>query len=688
MNWLRITACIAALYLLFTAPPVIAGDGGTRSVFAQGVGGRALAMGGAFASVADDASASIWNVGGLGWVQRKELQLNYSNLYGLGFSEQYMGLVVPHWYWGTFGLTFRHFGVTGLDRRDERNLVLEEDLTDSETEVALTYGHKIGRAWSLGAGLKLRRQSLADFSASGVGLDIGLLVRPLSAAGYGASWADWLRIGFSVRNLVEPSLRLNQDTVADPRIFQTGISYTHGWSAQHTLTVALDLESSANVDARMHGGFELLLFQHLALRGGLDNGATTAGAGTRVRNLSFDYAFEDSDIESVHRFGVSMSFGATVEERRRAAVRSEEDQLQTLLAERFALRNQQRVEELLGEISIAMESNNIDRALELSATAGVIAPDDPRVVAVQVVALQEKALLQARSGDLANATLTLQRALRIAPENENTLNRLAQVRQQRDLRDTRGRELRMLFDKGLEQLATGNLLQAQESFAELLERDPNDPDAKRMLERTHRARQARAKSLLEKAGRHIRTNQWEEAESALETARSFDPTTPEIDRVADVLVRTRSSVEARQDETTRVVMTAPDPNQTSGPAEGFTSTEDSAPTLPVLRSENTREAEEFFRRGLEAMENKRNDEAVKYWELAWQMDRSHKLVADYLSNEYVARGMEAFASGALEEAVQQWEEAVRVHPSNQRAMDYLARAMEQLERFEQISAED
>jgi len=98
-------------------------DAGIRSVFADGAGNRALALGGAFAAVADDASAPLWNPGGLGFVARRSLGASYASLYGLGFQEQYASFVLPSWRFGTVGLTYQQFGVDGIDRRDL--LVLE-----------------------------------------------------------------------------------------------------------------------------------------------------------------------------------------------------------------------------------------------------------------------------------------------------------------------------------------------------------------------------------------------------------------------------------------------------------------------------------------------------------------------------------------------------------------------------------
>ena len=97
-------------------------DDGSRSILADGAGNRALALGGSYVAIADDASASIWNPGGLGWLQRREFQATHTNLIGLGFNEQFASVVLPSWRWGVGSLTFRRFGVDGSEHRDDRSV--------------------------------------------------------------------------------------------------------------------------------------------------------------------------------------------------------------------------------------------------------------------------------------------------------------------------------------------------------------------------------------------------------------------------------------------------------------------------------------------------------------------------------------------------------------------------------------
>ena len=94
----------AAAFLVFLASaPLFAGEsGGQPGAFLQyGVGARALAMGGAFYAVADDATAAYWNPAGLAYLQRKEVTTMQAALYEQT-SFNYMGYAHPTTTKGTY----------------------------------------------------------------------------------------------------------------------------------------------------------------------------------------------------------------------------------------------------------------------------------------------------------------------------------------------------------------------------------------------------------------------------------------------------------------------------------------------------------------------------------------------------------------------------------------------------------
>src|SRR6185503_9515670 len=129
-----------------------------------------------YGALADDASAALWNPGGLGLVPQGQIQLSQATVSELEMRETFLGWVVPDWRWGVASLTLRHFGTDGIDARDDRNLSLGGDVGASESEVGLAYGRRFGPAWSVGGFVKLRRQEVAGASGNAVGADVGLHV--------------------------------------------------------------------------------------------------------------------------------------------------------------------------------------------------------------------------------------------------------------------------------------------------------------------------------------------------------------------------------------------------------------------------------------------------------------------------------------------------------------------------------
>lgn len=630
---------------------VAADDGGSVSVFAHGAGNRALALGGAYAAVADDAASIFWNPAGLARVPRRELWAGHSNLIGLGFGEQAGALALPHWRWGTVALAFRRFGVDGIDARDEHNVAAGE-LTDAESELALGLARELGPAWSIGGALKLRRQDLAGFSDSGWGCDLGLLARPLLAAGVGAAWARDLKVGLSLRNAVEPAIRLDEETVADPFAWRLGLALARpvGWAGR--LLVASDVEKSRDRGARFHAGVELQPLPELALRAGVNDGLVTAGTGLRWDGVGADYAFEDNPLGAVHRFGVSLAFGPTVVASRQAALAAQEDALQARLANAFESRRRAQADSLAAQARAALAAGRWEGAVALVEQLRVLEPEGSWLAGLESAAWRGRGRELAAAGDYAAAELALERALAAAPDDSAAAAALARTRAESDRRAARTAEVRALFAAALDAFAADSLSQARDGFTRLLALAPEDAEAAAMLRRTETAlavRQAQAAARAAPAASTRGTDEGGAAGAAAGGGAAGGP--------------------ARAG---------------SGPARGGEAAAPPAGRRPELSETRRRELADLYRRGVAAVEAGRSREAVGYWEIVWAADPGHQRVGEYLKREYLTQGMEAFAAGSLDEAVRCWEKALRVDPGDKRAAGYLERARQQRARIEQM----
>ena len=651
---------VGALWALVIATAAHAAeDGGTRSIFSTGSGMRALALGGAFAAIADDASGSLWNPGGLGLVQRGELQLAQAQ-YELDFRETFAAAVYPDWRWGAMAVTIRHFGASGIEGRDDRNTVTDPDLTSSESEIGFAYGRAVSAAWSLGGSFKLRRQQIAGRSGGGVGADLGVRVAPALALGVDAPWARGLAVGLSLQNLIEPAIRLDQESVADPSSMRLGLAYQPPVAGALGMLWSFDVEKARGVSPRIHAGLELNPHPLLALRAGIDHGALTAGTGLRYRDTEIAYAFEDQVTGPTHRAGLSWRFGTAAPEAKERAARAEEERFATRLAEIERQREAERIRSLLSRAEDARRAGDVDQALSLTATIRVMDPDHELARRLEAALLAERGRALHLGGDPAEAAIAFQRSLALVPNDTAVVAALARSRAESDARARRSQEIRARFAMALEALGADRLVQARDGFAAVLAADPKDAEARSMLARSERAIAARVQDLLRRTRLMIQAGQLEPAATLLAQARELDARASGISATAASLERARS--------------------ESSKPG--------AAPSPPPSRAPYAeRDLQAFYRRGVEAFEAGRADEALRYWELVWSLRPGYQRVDEYLKREYLTRGMEHYAAGRLIEAVSLWERALQVDPKDQRTIAYLARAHEQLERAREIGGD-
>ena len=652
-------------------------DGGVRSTFAYGAGNRALAMGSAYVAVADDASGAIWNPAGLGRLSRRELQASSARLYGLDMSEQYGALAVPSWRWGAAALVFRRFAVGGIEMRDERNVLLSE-FEDSETEFSVAYGRSASERWSFGGLAKLQRQKIAGYDDFGLGIDLGLQARPGLLFTSGADWARRLSFGLAVRNAIEPSLRLDQDDVADPSALRTGLAYRQPIGGTRALLATVDVEKTKDVDVDLRAGLEARLHSLIALRGGWNGEGYTAGAGLRWRDYSFDYVLEDNEIDTVHRFGATIAFGATTAESRQAARDAEEEDFRSRLAETFRARQEARGRELADRAASLLGERRFDEALDVAAALAALAPEDTTATSVQTRALHEKALLAEVDEDFAEASILYGRVLAIAPDHDRAAAGLARCRAESDRRAERTARIRDLFTLALDSFTSGDLVTARGRLREILEFSPDDAEARAMLGRTETAISVRVSALLARAGRSIDRSLLGDAEDALEEARGLDP---EARGLPLLTARLRKAEEELTAAARRQPTQEPEVAATGGPAEPVPAPIAKAPALSLKKR---REIAELYRSGMEAMQADRADDALRYWELVWMNDPGYQDVSDYLKREYLLRGLESFSRGGLDDAIRLWEKALEVDPADEKTLGYLARAREQRARTREI----
>jgi hypothetical protein len=347
---LRTAAAIACIILLAT-PAAVSADKYAGEFMALGGGARAMAMGGAFVAIAGDATAAFWNPAGLAHFDRLQAHPDQWQMVFM-HSERFGNMVDYNYFSAAFplrggesgwGVTFIHLGVDdipiipfepgmignsdGDDRFEPWN---EEFLNFDHTNIPMesandyalfaSYAQRIGFG-TAGASVKLiRNDQITGVSSFGIGLDLGFLKNDLwrdlmvgaklqDATGTYISWST------GEREFIYPALKVGMAypfymTNLDCRLM---VAVDGDFRFENRQAAAQFWAGRSSAD--FHIGAELVIRDIVSLRGGVDMGRPTAGAGFVLRefgpwgiSLGVDYALLVHDVlDTTHRVSLLMA---------------------------------------------------------------------------------------------------------------------------------------------------------------------------------------------------------------------------------------------------------------------------------------------------------------------------------------------------------------------------------------------
>ncbi len=648
-------ALLAAAFAAATSPALAArDDGGTTGVFATGAGNRAIAMGGAFTAVADGPWGWTWNPGGLAWLPRASAEALQGAPDAIGARETQAALAVPDWRWGAVALSWRQFGVDGIDGRDARGLPTGA-FADRETELGLAYGHTVAPALGLGVAIKMRRQTLADRSGGGVGADAGATLHLSELAADPAPWWRDLVLGLRLSNAIRPAVRLDRDEVSEPAVWSGGVAWVHG-SARSRVTLAADLEHVAGGLARARLGGEYSLLGALDLRAGWDGDAFSAGTALGWRGMDVSYTWRDNPLGAEQRMSLGWRFGRSVGESRDLAAAASERELQHRLQAAFDADMANRARSLLEGAQQALAAGDLEGAWDKASVLSAMAPNRPESGQLMAKVLVARASQLEAAQDWDGARVEYEKALALQPDAPAAVRGAARCRDESDRLARRNTEQRRLHDSVLRAIAAGDPIAARSWVDSLRARGVADSTIAPLLLRLERVTSVQLDARLEQFQRLLQSGMFDEASAALERARVLDPKAPAVTRAREMLARAK-----------------PAPRAAAIPA-----------ALPVVSEQAKREADQLYQSGLEAQRAGNDDLAVRSWELAIVKNPGDARVRELLKREYQTRGLDAFSAGRLSAAVEQWQRALQLDPKDARTRSYLDRAQEHLVRSAEL----
>lgn len=304
-----------------------------------GIGARANAMGGAFTSIANDASALYWNPAGTASLDKSEIKFTYTNLYkDLDINLNYLAVVLPGGEYGNFGISVTALDFGSMDVTTEYYPEgTGERFSASSYAFGLTYAKEITEAFSAGISIKYVTEGIFNSSANGIAIDVGTKFKTpfwgINFASVITNYGSKLQIsGEDLLIRYDQDLNRNgnnesvdayykTDQFELPLKLQIGLSKDFHFLRDYRFTLAVDATHPNDNSEYVNVGGELSLLDDLiSLRGGYkgifleDNQeGLTLGAGLHyvlgVFAVGVDYSYQEFKyLGYIHSFDVSFNF--------------------------------------------------------------------------------------------------------------------------------------------------------------------------------------------------------------------------------------------------------------------------------------------------------------------------------------------------------------------------------------------
>ncbi|MGD8778873.1 MAG: PorV/PorQ family protein [Ignavibacteria bacterium] len=335
---------IFAVFMLILTSGIFAQEGvsktGTTAAkfLSIGVGARANAMGGAYSSLANDATALYWNPAGIASINEYQTAFSHTSLFA-DINLNFVGFVIPLEEFGVVGLS-----VTALDY-GEMEVTTEyypegtgETFTAGSFAFGLSYARNITEDFALGITAKYVNEDIYNSSASGFAFDIGTIFNtPFYGIKFASSITNYgTKMQMDGQDLLiqyDPDTQnsgnnesldayLSTDEFDLPLRLQIGLSKDIRFINGQRLSLAIDAAHPNDNNQWVNVGGELALINEMVfLRGGYktlflndSQEGLTLGFGLNYSGLEFfritiDYSYQQYEyLDNVHTFGVLLGF--------------------------------------------------------------------------------------------------------------------------------------------------------------------------------------------------------------------------------------------------------------------------------------------------------------------------------------------------------------------------------------------
>lgn len=307
---------------------------------ALGVGGRALALGGAYVALANDVTAGYWNPAGLARINYPQIALMHDEQFGSLVNHDYGAVAIPVGSRASIGFSLIRLGVDDIPDTRNAGVDINGNLTYDPAQFSrvdpdrvtyfnaadyalyFTYARRYSDDFMYGANVKLIRRELGEASATGIGFDVGIWYTPMDNLVLGANLQDvtttFLAWSTGRNELISPTMKVGSAYFIEAFGGRFAPAVDFDIRFENRKYASLAHLGPMSVD--LHTGLEFLFKDLVALRMGYsDVKQLTMGAGVHFPKLNIDYSFAKFDgtgqLGNTHR--ISMTFSLESDQFRR-----------------------------------------------------------------------------------------------------------------------------------------------------------------------------------------------------------------------------------------------------------------------------------------------------------------------------------------------------------------------------------
>lgn len=515
----RAVFCVLALLSALSGPVrAQTSSGGTQSPFELGASARVLGMGSAAVALTGEGDGFFDNPALLATVNEHQILTFHSPLYEDALYDA-VGYIHPIGLHNSFGLALTRLGVDGIPLT-QNNILPLGTFSSEEYQGIVGYGFHLMDEWDLGASFKYLREQIGSYEGSGLGVDLGLLFhlgqtpQDYSQLGY-----KNITLGFSFSNALQPEIRLVQTADKPDQVLRPGLSYIfRPAGTRDQLSLAFEGLMFLNGQSQYRAGAEYEWNSTAFLRAGFDGVSPTAGAGLRISDFQLDYAYNQRDLGTLHRFSLSYWFekvsnplqtqrsdllkwvaksydsandyGPAIKAWQTVQREFPDDEEAARAIESLQKRRKEEVRVELRQAQAAMDRGDVERALPLIAKVMSLDPGNPTAKSL-LKQVDRKTLLATNytrgveaysREDYALAIQYLEGVYEIDPHYRD-VNYLYRDAQSHYLPiESMSKESTDLYAKGVEAYMKGDFRKAVDLWEQVLEKNPKNFLVRRNIE--------------------------------------------------------------------------------------------------------------------------------------------------------------------------------------------------------------